>query len=54
MAADLFAAAGWAVRLADTPWQLDASDGPLLEEWLDGWVAAATEERPALREWARE
>ncbi len=52
--ARLFAEAGWGVRLADTPWRLDASDGPLLEEWFDGWIAAAVDERPELREWARE
>jgi hypothetical protein len=51
---DLFSAAGWSVRVAQTPWLLDASDDRLLEEWLDGWVAAASEERPALREWADE
>lgn len=53
-AAALFAAAGWSVRIADTPWLLDASDRELLEEWLHGWVTAAVEARGALREWAEE
>ena len=53
-ALDLFDAAGWTVRVADSPWRLDASDRMLLEEWLDGWLAAAVEQRPALREWAEE
>ena len=53
-AAALFAAAGWSVRIADTPWHLDTSDRGLLEEWLHGWVTAAAEARGALREWAEE
>ena len=46
--AGLFAAAGWHVRTAATPWRLDAEAGPLLDEWLHGWVAAAVEQRPEL------
>lgn len=52
--ADLFRSAGWSVRLADSPWRLDARDRALISEWLDGWLGAAVEERPALREWAAE
>jgi hypothetical protein len=53
-AIDLFDAAGWTVRVAHSAWRLDASDRMLLEEWLAGWLAAAVEQRPALREWADE
>ena len=54
VATDLFRAAGWTVRTADSPWDLDAHDRLLVQEWLDGWLAAAVEQRPALREWADE
>lgn len=50
-AAELFRVAGWSVRVVDSPWRLDPSDGMLLEEWLDGWIAAAIEERPELAQW---
>lgn len=46
--AGLFAAAGWRVRTAPTPWRLGAADGPLAAEWFDGWVDAAVEQRPDL------
>ncbi|WP_349428485.1 SAM-dependent methyltransferase [Microbacterium sp. LWS13-1.2] len=48
--AGLFADAGWNVRRAATPWRLKRRDGPLVAEWLDGWVAAAVEWRPELAE----
>jgi hypothetical protein len=51
---DLFRAAGWTVRTAASPWRLGAKEPALVAEWLDGWLAAAVEERPALMEWARE
>lgn len=51
---ELFKAAGWSVRVADSPWQLDAADAGLVDEWLEGRIAAAVEERPALEEWADE
>lgn len=54
IASALFAAAGWSVRAAHSPWRLDASDRMLVAEWLEGWLAAAVEERPALREWGEE
>lgn len=50
VAIDLFAAAGWSVRAASSPWRLDASDRPLVAEWLDGWLDAAVEERPTLQD----
>jgi len=50
----LFEAAGWHVRVVDTPWRLGAGDAALFAGWLDGWVAAVVEQRPALSEWAAE
>ena len=44
----LFRDAGWSVSAAASPWVLDAADAALTAEWLDGWVAAAVEQRPAL------
>ncbi|MGY4719459.1 class I SAM-dependent methyltransferase [Naumannella huperziae] len=35
------------VRVAETPWRLTAGH-PLLGPWLDGWLAAAIDERPEL------
>lgn len=52
--ADLFRSRGWSVRVADSPWTLSSADGALVAEWLDGWLAAAVAERPALQEWADE
>lgn len=46
----LFAEAGWKVRTARTSWRLDDRDPRLLAEWFDGWVDAAEEQSPALRE----
>ena len=48
LVAALFDAAGWGVRRAATPWRLAASDGPLIAQWLDGWLGAAVEQRPDL------
>jgi hypothetical protein len=40
-----------AVRVAETPWRLDASAHPgLLAEWLRGRAAAAVEQEPGLAE----
>jgi len=50
----LFAEAGWRVRAERTPWRLDAGDGALIAEWLDGWIAAAVEQRPELKAEAAE
>ena len=56
-AARLFRMAGYRVRLAPSPWVLDAREGPLVRDLLDGWARAATEmetERAgAIRRWAR-
>jgi len=49
-----FAAAGWNVRTARTPWRLGPESADLLLAWLDGWIAAAVEQRPGLAPAARE
>jgi hypothetical protein len=36
------------VVLWPSPWRLDATHVDLMAEWLDGWVAAACEQEPAL------
>lgn len=46
--AAMFAAAGWNVRRASTPWRLGPRDEGLIHAWLDGWVGAAVEQRPDL------
>ena len=51
-----FAAAGYRVRVATSPWELGARDRALALALIDGWEAAAVEQRPdaaaRLREWA--
>lgn len=54
LAAGLFRAAGWSVRTDASPWRLGDREPALVAEWLEGWLAAAVEERPALTEWAGE
>jgi trans-aconitate methyltransferase len=39
---------GREVLLRPSPWRLGAPDAALAAEWLDGWVAAACEQEPAL------
>jgi trans-aconitate methyltransferase len=39
---------GAGVLVRPSPWRLDAADADLIAEWLDGWVAAACEQEPAL------
>ena len=39
---------GAEVLVRPTPWRLDALHAGLVAEWLDGWVAAACEQEPAL------
>jgi hypothetical protein len=48
-AADRFRARGLEVRTRPTPWLLGPSQAELVREWFDGWVAAASEQEPALR-----
>ena len=51
---NMFADADWNVRTANTPWMLSPADGELVSEWLDGWLDAAVEQRPGLRDFADE
>ena len=39
---------GAEVLVRPSPWRLDAAHPDLTAEWLDGWVAAACEQEPAL------
>ncbi len=52
----LFEARGFATRLEPSPWVLGPSDAALARALLEGWVRAATQERPdqaeAIEEWA--
>jgi trans-aconitate methyltransferase len=52
--AGLFADAGWNVRVAPTPWRLSRRSTALIAEWLNGWIAAAVEQRPELAAEAEE
>jgi hypothetical protein len=47
-AVDLLTLQGMAVRVAPSPWRLDARRPALLAEWFAGWVGAAREARPEL------
>jgi trans-aconitate methyltransferase len=47
-ATELFRARGAEVQVAESDWRLDGRDRQLLQEWLDGWVGAACEQRPDL------
>jgi hypothetical protein len=40
--------AGAEVLVRPSPWHLDAADGELIADWLDGWIAAACEQDRAL------
>jgi hypothetical protein len=50
VACEAFAARGAAVRVHPSPWRLGREESALTEQWLRGWVGAAVEQRPALRE----
>lgn len=54
VAADLFRAAGWSVQFAGSPWRLGADRASLISEWIDGWLGAAVDQEPSLREPAGE
>jgi hypothetical protein len=41
-------AAGAEVLVRPSPWRLDGAHHELMVHWLDGWVAAACEQEPAL------
>nr|WP_309242753.1 class I SAM-dependent methyltransferase [Streptomyces sp. KAI 90] len=49
-AAEAFAAHGATVRMRSAPWRLGPDEAALAGQWLRGWVAAAVEQRPELRE----
>ncbi|MFE9290092.1 hypothetical protein [Streptomyces olivaceus] len=48
--ADAFAAHGATVRAHPSPWRLGPDEAELTAQWLRGWVGAAVEQRPELRE----
>jgi hypothetical protein len=47
-AVDQLRGTGAEVVVRPSPWRLDARYADLIAEWLDGWVAAACEQEPAL------
>ncbi|WP_448004259.1 SAM-dependent methyltransferase [Agromyces bauzanensis] len=49
LAHGLFLEAGWNVRSAATFWRLGDHDPRLLEQWFDGWLEAALEQRADLQ-----
>ncbi|MFE5600307.1 trans-aconitate methyltransferase [Streptomyces coelicoflavus] len=49
-AAEAFAAHGATVRAQPSPWRLGPDEAGLTAQWLRGWVGAAVEQRPDLRE----
>ena len=51
---ELFRSAGWSVRVEDASVRLDEADPEFVREWLESWVGAGVQARPALEEWADE
>ncbi|MCH0558009.1 class I SAM-dependent methyltransferase [Streptomyces sp. MUM 16J] len=49
---EAFAQRGATVRVQPSLWRLGPEEPELTEQWLRGWVGAATEQRPELREHA--
>ncbi|MGW2488175.1 hypothetical protein ACWCV9_13290 [Streptomyces sp. NPDC001606] len=49
-ACEAFAARGATVHLRPSPWRLGPEHAALTEQWLRGWVGAAVEQRPELRQ----
>lgn len=43
-----FRTLGMAVHRAPSPWRLGPGQAALVEQWLDGWLSAAVEQRPGL------
>ncbi|MEU6086683.1 methyltransferase domain-containing protein [Streptomyces sp. NPDC047085] len=50
VACEAFAARGATVHLNPSPWRLGPAESALTAQWLRGWVGAAVEQRPELRE----
>ena len=50
VAVERFAQQGLDVTVLRSPWRLGPDQSALTAEWFTGWVAAATEQRPGLRE----
>ncbi|KUO14393.1 class I SAM-dependent methyltransferase [Streptomyces dysideae] len=50
VAAEAFSEHGATVRVHPSPWQLGPAETALTAQWLRGWVGAAVEQRPELRE----
>ncbi len=50
VACEAFSARGATVRVHPSPWQLGPADSALTAQWLRGWVGAAVEQCPELRE----
>ncbi|MEV6118520.1 trans-aconitate methyltransferase [Streptomyces sp. NPDC052109] len=50
VACEAFEARGAAVRVHPSPWRLGPEEAALTEQWLRGWVGAAVEQRPELRD----
>ncbi|MFE9492713.1 class I SAM-dependent methyltransferase [Streptomyces collinus] len=50
VACEAFAERGMTVRLRPSPWRLGPEHAALTAQWLRGWVGAAVEQRPELRE----
>jgi hypothetical protein len=48
VAVDELRGTGAEVLVRPSPWRLDAAHADLAAEWLEGWVAAACEQEPAL------
>ncbi|MEU0006838.1 trans-aconitate methyltransferase [Streptomyces sp. NPDC006314] len=47
---EAFAERGATVRVHPSPWRLGPDERALTEQWLRGWVGAAVEQRPELRD----
>jgi hypothetical protein len=50
VAAEVFSEHGATVQLHPSPWRLGPDEAALTAQWLRGWVGAAVEQRPELRE----
>ncbi|MEV0171470.1 methyltransferase domain-containing protein [Streptomyces sp. NPDC050803] len=50
VACEAFSERGATVRLHPSPWRLGPADSALTAQWLRGWVGAAVEQRPELRQ----